>query len=674
MHDLALIVNITVALLVAFAGGMVARRFRVPPMAGYLLAGVIIGPFTPGFVGDSETISQLAEIGVIFMMFGVGIHFSFKDLWSVRDIALPGAVLQMTLAAVAGFALSQVWGWPVNAGLILGLALSIASTVVLLRGLMDNGLLNTSHGRVAVGWLITEDIATVLILVLLPALAPASGDTSAGAIGLALGKAVLFVAVMIIAGVRVVPWILMQIARTESRELFTLTVVGIALGTAMAATEFFGVSVALGAFLAGVVVSESRLGHQAGADVMPFQQIFTILFFVSVGMLVNPSYLLAHAGPVLVLTLFVVAGKSLITTALGFLFPHPARTILVVAAGLSQIGEFSFIVGSSGLALGLITPDQYSLILAGALLSIMINPLMFKLVPHVERGLQRTLPAVWRRLNHQRATETSIVQALEEPVVVIGYGRVGAYIVTVLGHLGIPRLVVEQDAAKVDELESLGVPVLMGDAANLELLKHARLEDARALVVTIPDDAAAEIIVLVARKIKPGITIVARAGNRATVRHLTEIGAHHVINPELEGGLEIMRYTLLELQFAPTLVQWYADSVRRDQYEAAVTTDDEHHVLEQMIRAARGMELAWLAMPSDSALVGKTIAEANLRALTGASIVAILRHGDLLANPKSALPFESGDVVGVIGESEQVRRAAELIGTDAPDPRSGARA
>lgn len=661
MHEVTLLINITVALIVAFCGGLIARRLGIPTIVGYLIGGVLIGPFTPGFVGDTEAISELAEIGVIFLMFGVGIHFSFRDLWSVRDIAIPGALLQMGLATGAGVVLSQIWGWSIASGLVLGLALSIASTVVLLRGLMDQGLLNTTHGRVAVGWLILEDIATVLILVFLPVLAPTSQTNTSDTIILAIVKAGIFIVLMVIAGARIVPWILLRIAKTESRELFTLTVLVIALGTALGAAELFGVSVALGAFLAGVVVSESALGHQAGADVLPFQQIFAILFFVSVGMLVNPAYLLANAGPVLVLTGFVVLGKSLITTLLGFLFPHPARTILVVAAGLSQIGEFSFIVGRAGLALNLLNQEQYSLILAGSLLSIMVNPLMFRWVPYIEKLLQRFVPAVWNRLNHQRDIDLTVAEKLDEHVVVLGYGRVGQYVVNILGHLHVPRLVVEVNATKVAALEREGVPVLMGDAANSELLKHAGLEHARALVVTLPEDAAAEIVVSTAHKLNPSLPIVVRASNQSSVSRLVQLGAHIVIHPELEGGLEIMRHTLLRLNFPPNEVQWYADAVRRDQYDAAISTPEEHRVLDQMITAVKGMEIAWLPIPEDSPVVGKTIAEANLRALTGASIVAMLRAGNLMANPKSATQFQGGDIVGVIGELPQVEQTRAVI-------------
>ncbi len=370
MHELTLLIDIAVALVVAFLGGVVARRLGLPTIVGYLLGGIVIGPFTPGFVGDTKTISQLAELGVIFLMFGVGLHFSLKDLWKVRAIAIPGALGQMTLATLLGLGLSQLLGWSITSGVLLGLAISIASTVVLLRGLMDNGLLNTPHGQAAVGWLVLEDMATVLILVLMPALANTNGGFDWQQLGLTLLKAGVFIALVFFAGTRFIPWMLLQIAHTRSRELFILAVLTISLGTALGAAEIFGVSLALGAFVAGVVVSESPLSHQVGADLMPFREAFAVLFFVSIGMLVNPAYLLGNLGPILALTALIVIGKPLITLALGFVFPWPARTGLIVAAGLSQIGEFSFILGQAGIKLGLLNQDQYSLILAGALLSI----------------------------------------------------------------------------------------------------------------------------------------------------------------------------------------------------------------------------------------------------------------------------------------------------------------
>ena len=348
MHDLPLLVNIAMAVAAALVGGLLARAAGVPPLVGYLLAGVAIGPFTPGFVGDVHSISQLAELGVIFLMFGVGLHFSLRDLWRVRDVAIPGALGQMALATGWGSSIARCLGLVApNASLVLGLAISVASTVVLLRALMDKGLLDSRHGQVAVGWLVLEDLATVLLLLLLPAFA-GSGGLDLRATGLTLLKAVAFIALMLVIGARVVPWAFLRIAHTRSRELFLLLGLVVSLGTAMGSAALFGVSLALGAFLAGVVVSESPLSHQVGADVLPFREAFAVLFFVSVGMLVNPRDLLARAGPIAALTALIVVGKALAAVLITALLRQPLRTGLVVGAGLSQIGEFSFILGQAG--------------------------------------------------------------------------------------------------------------------------------------------------------------------------------------------------------------------------------------------------------------------------------------------------------------------------------------
>lgn len=665
MHELPILTNIAVALAIAFCGGLIARRLGLPTIAGYLVSGVAIGPFTPGFVGDIEAISQLAELGVIFLMFGVGLHFSMRDLWEVRDIAVPGALVQMAIVTALGFALTQAWGWSVSSGLVLGLAVSIASTVVLLRGLMDQGLLNTRYGRVAVGWLVLEDLATVLILVLLPALAPSGQGDVWGTAGIAILKAGGFIGLMLLAGARFAPWLLLRIASTRSRELFILAVVAIAVGTAFGSAELFGVSLALGAFLAGVVVSGSSISYQVGAEVVPFRETFAVLFFVSVGMLVNPRYLLDHAGQVLALTLLIVFGKSIIASLLGFLFPHPARTALIVGAGLSQIGEFSFILGRAGLELNLLNQDQYSLILAGSVLSIMVNPLMFRGVPHVEAALRR-FPQLWRIIDRHGPAPQPRHELLKDHVVVVGYGRVGQHIVTVLGRLQIPRLVVEIDAGRIAALEQQGIPALMGDAANSELLNHAGLEQARALVVTLPDEAATEVVVAAARQLAPQLPIIARAATQSGVNRLAQLGALDVIHPELEGGLEIVRHTLLRLGLPPDEVQKYSDAVRRDQYNIPISTAEEHRVLDQLIGAVWGIEIAWLRVDENSPLIGLTLAEANLRARTGASIVAILRDDKVIPNPKSAVRFQPGDIAGFIGKPEQVAAARQLLAASVP--------
>jgi len=667
-HEISLLANLAIALVVAFVGGLLARQIGLPTIVGYLLAGMAIGPFTPGFVGDVEDIRQLAEIGVIFLMFGVGLHFSLKDLWDVRQVALPGAMLQMAIATGLGFALSQLWGWAPLSGLMLGLSISIASTVVLLRGLMDNGLLSTTAGRIAVGWLVMEDLATVLILVMLPILFGGHNEQSLWSAILSLLKVALFVTVVLFIGRRLLPKLLDVIVATRSRELFILAAVAIALGTAFGAAAFFDVSLALGAFLAGVVLSETQFSHQIGDDVLPFRETFAVIFFVSVGMIVNPVYLWANAGQVLALTALIVLGKAFFTQLLGFVLPASGRTMLIVAAGLSQIGEFSFILGQAGVTLGLLTPEQYSLILAGSLLSIMVNPLMFRSIKTVERVMQRMSPQLWERFDQHPLQPADLALPREGHVVVVGYGRVGQHIVNVLERLGVPRLVIEIDSGRAAEFNARGIPTLFGDAANSDVLIHAGLERARALVVTLPDETATEMVVAAARKIAPNLPIIARAATTKGVGRLLNLGAHDVIHPELEGGLEVMRHTLLCLGYPATQVQGYTDAVRRDEYDTTVSSDAEHQALDQMVRAARGIEIAWRLVREQSPIVGQTLAEANIRARTGASVIALIRNQQLIANPKSSTVFQAGDLLGLIGDREQIAAAEQLLsGTPAAE-------
>jgi monovalent cation:H+ antiporter-2, CPA2 family len=667
VSEVPLLVNITVALVVAFAGGLFARRIGLPTIVGYLLAGIAIGPFTPGFVGDTETIRQLAELGIIFLMFGVGLNFSLRDLWKVRDVAMPGALGRMALTTLMGVALGQLLGWTLAAGLMLGLAISIASTVVLFRGLIDNGLLNTPQGQAAVGWVVLEDLLTVLILVLLPAFAATSAGFHWQDLLLALLKAGLFVLLLMFFGTRLIPWLLLRIAHTRSRDLFILAILAITLGTALGAAHLFGVSLALGAFIAGVVVSESPFSHQVGADVLPFREAFAVLFFVSIGMLVNPSFLLANIVPVLALTGLIVVGKAISTLPLGLLLPWPARTTLVLAVSLSQIGEFSFVLGQEGVSLGLLTQDQFSLILAGALLSIVVHPFMYRLLPVVERRF-RSWPPFWRLLDRHGPSPAPLREGLEDHVVVVGGGCVGRHIVQVLDVLGLPQLVIESDAERVEELNRRGVATLFGDAANSEVLIHAGLSRARALVVTIADETSAALTIATARVLAPDLPIIARGATREGVKQLSQFGAQTVIHPEMEGGLEIVRHLLLQLGFPLREVYQYAEAVRQDHYDILVSTDEEHRLLHGLLDAADSIEIVWLRIPSDSPIIGQTLAEANLRARTGASVVAILRDRQLLPNPKSMTVFQAGDRLGLIGEEEQIDAVKELLPLPIPRP------
>jgi CPA2 family monovalent cation:H+ antiporter-2 len=564
VHNLPLLTTVAVALAYALVGGVVARRVGLPTIVGYLVAGMALGPFTPGFHGDFETIRQLAELGVILLMFGVGLHFSVSDLWHVRGIAIPGALSQMIVISLAGYWLGTAWGWSTGGAWLLGVSASVASTVVLMRSLMDEGLLHSPAGRAAVGWSIVEDLATVGILVLLTAYASASAESgTAKPVMIAIAKAIAFLAVMLIAGARVLPFLLGRVANTRSRELFVLIALSAAVGTALAASALFGVSLALGAFIAGLVVSDSPFSHQVSADLLPFREAFAVLFFVSIGMLVNPHYLAAHWGQVLVLCTLIVIGKSVLTALTVFVLPHPVHTALVVAAGRAHIGEFSFIIGQSGRALGLLTQDQYSLILAGAIVSITVNPLLFKWIPRVERIL-KARPSLWKLLDRHGVIEPPRPSAMRDHVVIIGSGRVGRHLAEMLGRENIPRLVVESDPFILRKLQALQIPVLYGDAANSEILRHAGLKQARLLVITVPDYVSALAMVATARNCAPDIKIIARASSWEGGRRLMAAGVQKIVRPELEGGVELLRQTLEDLSFADDETDALIETARQE--------------------------------------------------------------------------------------------------------------
>lgn len=528
-HDVSLITTIAAALGFGLVFGFIAVRLKLPALVGYLAAGILIGPATPGFVADSAIAGQLAEIGVMLMMFGVGLHFSLDDLWEVRKVALPGAILQIAAATGMGMALAHWWGWSLGGGLVFGLALSVASTVVLLRALEERGALDSFNGRIAVGWLVVEDLVTVLVLVLLPALAGAlGGDAAAGAHGhgvaegsilkalaVTLGQVALFVGFMLLVGRKLFPWILWQVARTNSRELFTLCVIAAAVGIAYAATVLFGISFALGAFFAGMVLRESELSHRAAHESLPLRDAFAVLFFVSVGMLFEPMILVEQPLRVLAVVAIILFGKSIAAFALVVLLRYPANTALMVSASLAQIGEFSFILAALGISLGLLPHEGQSLILAGAILSIALNPLMFMLAAPLERmmGKNKALAAQYARSADPLAElpMTTAQSKLEGQVVLVGYGRVGRNIAEALTAQGINYVVAEQNRELVDQLRQQGIAAVAGNAGEPAVLIQAHIHKARMLVVATPDTFHVRAMIETARALNPGIKIAVRS-------------------------------------------------------------------------------------------------------------------------------------------------------------------
>jgi CPA2 family monovalent cation:H+ antiporter-2 len=568
-HQTALIATIAAGLALAFGLGMLAVRLRLPPLVGYLLAGIAVGPFTPGFVADPELAQQLAEIGVILLMFGVGIHFSFDDLLAVRRIAVPGAAAQIAAATLLGAGVARLWGWSWGSGIVFGLCLSVASTVVLLRALEDRGLLDSADGRIAVGWLVVEDLVTVLVLVLLPALAVSLGGPAPGAedaapgrsiaatLGITLGKVAAFVLLMVVVGRRAVPWLLERVARIGSRELFTLSILVVAVGTAVGAAALFGVSFALGAFFAGMVVNGSDLSHEAAADALPLQDAFSVLFFVAVGMLFDPAILVRQPLEVLAVVLIVMVGKSIGALAIVLLSRYPLHTALVISASLAQIGEFSFILAALGVSLELLPTEGQSLIVAGSLLTIGLNPLTFEVATRLSRWASAR-PRVLAALERGTPDQPEVAPAdgpLREHAIVVGYGRVGGTIGEALAKGQVPYVVVEQNRELFESLRDRGLPVIYGNAGRRTVLELAHPERARLIIVTAPDPFQARAVVDLARRINPSIASVVRTHSEEERAYLERAGVGLAVMGERELARTMARYALQVAGVEPAAVR-----------------------------------------------------------------------------------------------------------------------
>jgi monovalent cation:H+ antiporter-2, CPA2 family len=551
----------------------------MPPLVGYLLAGVAIGPFTPGFIADANLASQLAEIGVILLMFAVGLHFSIKDLLAVRRIAVPGALAQVTVATAIGAGVALSWGWSPGAGLVLGLALSCASTVVLLRALDERNALDSVNGHIAVGWLVVEDLVMVLALVLLPAMtgplgadahglaARLAGDSIGLALALTVGKLAAFIALVFLVGTRVVPWALEQVARTGSRELFTLAVLALALGIAYGSAELFGVSFALGAFFAGVVLSESDFSHQAAADSLPLKDAFAVLFFVSVGMLFDPTIVVRDPLAVVSVVLVIVFGKSLAAFAIVLIFGYPVTTALIISASLAQIGEFSFILAGLGVVFGVFPSEGRDLVIAGALLSIILNPLAFAAVDPLANWLRgRAWLLAWlERPQNRLATipEFGTGGGLQGHAIIVGYGRVGGLIGEALKALELPFVVIEEDRRRVEQLRKRGIAAVYGDATAAGVLDAAHVNRARLLIIAAPRGFQTQRILDIAWQANPRIDTAVRAHSIGELGLLERQNVGIAIMGERELALGLLDYAFRSLGLSDEKAYSVARSMRK---------------------------------------------------------------------------------------------------------------
>lgn len=580
-QDTPLISTMVAALVLAFVFGAIANRFRMPPLVGYLIAGVVVGPYTPGFMADTEVALELSEIGVILLMFGVGLHFSLKDLLSVQALAIPGALLRIAGGTVMGLGLGVLMGWSIGAGLLFGLALSVASTVVLLKALQDRHLLDSDRGRIAVGWVIVEDIAMILALVLVPAVASIWGATGAelddpfvrfterllnvelgvaGIVAVTVIKLVAFAGFMLVVGRRLIPLVLHFTAHTGSRELFRLAVLAIALGVAAGSAYLFGVSLALGAFFAGMILSESELSHRAAQESLPLRDAFSVLFFVAVGMLFDPTILLRDPLPVLGVLFIILVGKSAIAFLIVAAFRRPVSSALTIAASLAQVGEFSFILASMGLRLDILPAEGRDLIVAGAIISIVLNPALFWLAEHFRPALEarfklpETAAAPGERLEPELAASPAALEpeaaaeeeAMAHPThlsghtILIGYGRVGSVVGEGLRAAGMPFLVIEDAEGRVAAARAAGIEVIEGNAASPRVLRLANVEGARNVVIAIPNAFEAGQATEQCRKHNSSVLIVARAHSDEEEEHLLHLGANTVIMGEREIGLGML--------------------------------------------------------------------------------------------------------------------------------------
>jgi K+:H+ antiporter len=642
---MGLAADIVIIVVAALIGGLVAYMLKQPLILGYILAGVMVGPYTGGVtITEIHNIELLAEIGVALLLFALGLEFSLKKLNSVRLIALLGTPLQILLTIIYGYGLGYLLGWGWVQSFWLGGVISLSSTMVVLKTLMNRGLLGTLSSRVMIGMLMVQDLAVVPLMIILPQLAnPKAGLPL---LGLAALKAAVFLSLMILLGTRVLPRLMAYIARWNSRELFILAVTAIGLGIGYA-TFLSGLSFALGAFVAGMILSESDYSHQALSDIIPLRDIFGLLFFTSIGMLLDPSFLLDHWRSIVVLVLMVALGKGIIFAALAGLFKYSNIVPLAVSLGLFQIGEFSFVLARTGLASKSISPEIYSLLLSVTIISMVLTPPV--------SGLTTPLYALHRRwFRHEPLLTINLPESgLHDHVVIAGGGRIGQHVAHVLQQLKLSFVLIELDHFRVEQAKAAAFPVIYGDASQEIVLAAAYLKKACLLLITVPATVVAQAIILQARQLQPSLQILARAEGLEPMRALYERGASQVVQPEFEAGLEMTRQALLHLHVPENDILRYLDTIRRDLYTSFLENLDEYQRVAVLKSAGSLLALNWLRLEPESRLCDRTIGELGIRSRTGASVVGVVRSGNLYTNPGPEFLFAQGDLAAIIGTMDQ---------------------
>ncbi|SEA14471.1 Kef-type potassium/proton antiporter, CPA2 family [Desulfuromusa kysingii] len=644
--------DIIIIIVAALLGGLIAQKIRQPLLLGYILVGVVIGPFSSGLVSDPHDVEKLAEIGVALLLFALGLEFSLQDLKPVKYVALIGAPIQILLTIGYGYLIGLGLGWESGPSLWLGGLISLSSTMVILKTLMAQGMIGTLSSRVMIGILIVQDLAVVLLLILLPQLS----NPSAGmpVIAMALLKSFLFLAFMLLLGTRLLPRLLTLIANWNSRELFLLTIIAIGLGIGYA-TYLLDLSFAFGAFVAGMVLSESDYGHQALSDIIPLRDLFGLLFFTSVGMLLDPLFLFAHWVGVLQLVLLVAVGKSLIMAGIVRSFGYGNVIPLAVGLGMFQIGEFSFVLGRVGLEGNFLNLDQYSYVLSATIISMLITPFVSALTAPLY-GLQK-------RYSKSELLETINIPAggLHDHIVIAGGGRVGQHVAYLLAKLEVPFVVIDLGHRVIDDCKQHGYSAIYGDAGQPVVLEAANLAEAKQLLITVPHITTTETIVRFVRNHHPDLSIVVRSVGEAQMKSLYDHGVYMVIRPELEGGLEIARQVLLNLNIPVPVIQKFTDSARQDHYQQLYDDQDGLNNIRLLQKARDSLELNWQDLSADSWLVGRSLRQLDIRKKTGASVVGVLRDGKFIANPSADLVFQEEDMVASIGSPQSCHWPQNVI-------------
>lgn len=638
--------DIAIITVAALFGGMIAQRFGQPLIIGYILAGIIVGPHTGGItVTEIHNLELLAEIGIALMLFALGLEFSFKELQPVKKVALIGTPVQMILTIVYGFAIGHFLGFSNVHSLWIGAVISLSSTMVILKTLMDKGLMGTLSSRVMIGMLIVQDLAVVPLMIILPKLGnPEEGLSVLGWAGL---KAACFLGIMVIAGTRVMPRLVGYIAGWDSRELFLVSVTAIGLGVGYA-TYLSGLSFAFGAFVAGMILSESDYSHQALSDIIPLRDVFALIFFVSIGMLIDPAFIAANLKNVLILVVFIIAGKGVIFAVIVRFFGYRNVIPLAVALGLSQVGEFAFLLAGTGMKTGSIPHELYSLLLSSTVITMILTPFL--------SGLTAPLYALRKKWFRQEPVQTINIneKGLRNHIVIAGGGRVGSYVAHVLKSIGVNFVIIENNSRQIEDIRTKNLPLVYGDATHPVVLEAAGIHYARLLVITTPFVILTRGIAEHARKIRPGIEIIARAEGVDQMKNLHESGVHNVVQPEMEGGLEMTRQTLLSLDIPVDEILRFTDQVRNDLYAPLYSPDAEAHEPVYLKLATHLLKLSWVTVPDGSPIIGKSIREADVRTFTGVSVVGIIHDRKVYPNPDTGYCFAKDDLLALMGNSEQI--------------------